>query len=129
VVILHAFLALVSGFVVTLALATALTALITRMVPSWVEAEDKLQPGYAIVNLGSAFLSAAAGGCVTAWAAAANPLIHVLALALVLLALSALSVLQSRGKQPVWYQLMLVAITPIGVLAGGLVRLRVLGIL
>jgi len=40
-----------------------------------------------------------------------------------------LSALQSRGKQPVWYQLALVAITPIGVLAGGLVRLRVLGIL
>jgi len=46
----------------------------------------------------------------------------VLALALVVLALSALSALQSRGKQPVWYQLALVAITPIGVLAGGLVR-------
>jgi len=129
VVILRAFLALVSGFSVTLALVTTLTALIARMVPSWAEAEGKLQPGYAVVNLGSAFLSAAAGGYVTAWAAAANPLIHVLALALVLLALSALSVLQSRGKHPVWYQLMLVAITPIGVLAGGLVRLRVLGIL
>lgn len=127
--ILRAFLALVSGFAVTLALVTTLTALITRMVPSWAGAEGKLQPGYAIVNLGSAFLSAAAGGYVTAWAAAANPLIHVLALALVLLALSALSVLQSRSKQPVWYQLMMVAITPIGVLAGGLVRLRVLGIL
>jgi hypothetical protein len=81
------------------------------------------------VNLGSAFLFAAAGGYVTAWAAVANPLVHVLALALVVLALSALSALQSRGKQSVWYQLALVAITPIGVLAGGLVRLRVLGIL
>jgi hypothetical protein len=143
VVILHAFLALASGFAVALALVTTLTALIARLVPSWAETESKPQPelpgddlrsqkrgpGYAIVNLGSAFLSAAAGGYVTAWAAAANPLIHVLALALVLLALSALSVLQSRGKQPVWYALALVAISPIGVLAGGLVRLRVLGIL
>ena len=140
-VILHAFLALASGFAVTLALVTTLTALITRLVPSWAKTESKPQPGfpavdlrpqprgpgYAFVNLGSAFLSAAAGGYVTAWAAAANPLIHVLAL--VVLALSALSALQSRGKQPVWYQLALVAITPIGVLAGGLVRLRVLGIL
>ena len=142
-VILHAFLALVSGFAVTLALVTTLTALITRLVPSWAKTESKPQPGfpavdlrsqpwgsgYAFVNLGSALLSAAAGGYVTAWATAANPLIHVLALALVVLALSALSALQSRGKQPVWYQLALVAITPIGVLAGGLVRLRVLGIL
>jgi hypothetical protein len=66
---------------------------------------------------------------VTAWAAAANPLIHVLALGMVVLALAALSVLQSRGKQPIWYALTLVAISPIGVLAGGLVRMRVLGIL
>jgi len=143
VVILHAFLALASGFAVTLALVTSLSALIGRMVPSWAESESKPEqglpaddlrsrprgPGYAIVNLGSVFLSAEAGGYVTAWAAAANPLIHVLALALVLLALSALSVLQSRGKQPVWYALALVAISPIGVFAGGLVRLRVLGIL
>ena len=141
--ILHAFLALASGFAVTLTVVTILTALIMRLVPSWAETETKPQSGfpaddlrsqrrgsgYAIVNLGSAFLSAAAGGYVTAWAAAANPLIHVLALALVVLALSALSVLQERGKHPVWYQLALVAITPVGVLAGGLVRLRVLGIL
>ena len=141
--ILHAFLALASGFAVTLALVTTLTALITRLVPSWAETESKPQPGfpavdlrpqprgpgYAFVNLGSAFLSAAAGGYVTAWAAAANPLIHVLALGIVVLALSALSAMQSRGKQPVSYQLALVAISPLGVLAGGLVRLRVLGIL
>jgi hypothetical protein len=38
-------------------------------------------------------------------------------------------VLQSKGEQPIWYQLTLVALTPLGVLAGGLVRLRVLGIL
>jgi hypothetical protein len=43
--------------------------------------------------------------------------------------MAALSALQSRGKQPVWYQLALVAISPLGVLAGGLVRMRVLGIL
>jgi hypothetical protein len=53
----------------------------------------------------------------------------VLALALIVLLLAALSAMQSRGMQPIWYQLMLVAITPLGVLAGGLVRLRVLGIL
>ncbi|MGB9406048.1 MAG: hypothetical protein WCA89_00830 [Terracidiphilus sp.] len=128
-VILHAFLALVAGFAVILALVTTLTALITRMVPSWAGAQGKPQPGYVFVNLGSALLSAAAGGYVTAWAAVANPLIHVLALGIVVLALAALSALQSRGKQPIWYQLALVAISPIGVLAGGLVRLRVLGIL
>jgi NADH:ubiquinone oxidoreductase subunit 6 (subunit J) len=121
--------ALLAGFAVMALLVIVITALLTRLVPSWTGAEGKPQPGYVVVNLGYSFLAAAAGGYVTAWAAAANPLIHVLALALVVLLLAALSALQSRGKQPIWYQLALVAISPIGVLAGGLVRLRVLGIL
>jgi hypothetical protein len=129
VVILHAFLALVAGFAVMALLVIVLTALLTRLVPSWVATDGKPQPGYVFVNLGYSFLAAAAGGYVTAWAAAVNPMVHVLALGIVVLALSALSAMQQRGKQPVWYQLALVAISPLGVLAGGLVRLRVLGIL
>jgi hypothetical protein len=129
VVILHAFIALTAGFAVMALLVIAMTALLTRMVPSWTGAEGRPQPGYVFVNLGYSFLAAAAGGYVTAWVAAANPLIHVLALGLVVLALAALSALQSRGKQPIWYQLALVAISPFGVLAGGLARLRMLGIL
>jgi hypothetical protein len=128
-VILHAFLALAAGFATMALLVIVLTALLTRMVPSWTGAEGKLPPGYAFVNLGNSFLAAAAGGYVTAWTAVANPLIHVLALGIVVLALAALSVLQLRGKQPVWYALALVAISPVGVLAGGLVWLRVVGIL
>ena len=128
-VILHAFLALAAGFATMVLLVIGLTALLARLVPSWTDAEGKLQSGYAFVNLGYSFLAAAAGGYVTAWAAAANPLIHVLALGIVVLALTALSALQLRGKQPVWYALALVAISPVGVLAGGLVRLRVVGIL
>jgi len=50
-------------------------------------------------------------------------------LGIVVLAMAALSAMQSRGKQPIWYALALVGIMPLGVLAGGLVRLRVLGIL
>jgi hypothetical protein len=129
VVILHAFLALASGFAVMAVLVIAMTALLKRTVPSWSDTVVKLPADYVVVNLGFAFLAAAAGGYVTAWEAAANPLIHVLALALIVLALAALSALQLRGKQPIWYQLALVAVSPIGVLAGGLMRLRVLGIL
>jgi hypothetical protein len=128
-VILRAFLALAAGFATMALLVIVMTALLMRMVPSWTGAEGKPQPGYAFVNLGYSFLAAAAGGYVTAWAAAANPLIHVLALGMVVLALAALSALQSRGKQPIWYALTLVAISPMGVLAGGLVWLRVVGIL
>jgi hypothetical protein len=130
-VVLHAFVALAAGFIVLAALSLALSALVTRMVPSWSNAKGLIEcgPGYAFVNLGSAFLSAAAGGYGTAWVAAANPLVHVLALGLAVLALAALSTFKSRGKAPIWFQLAQVAISPLGVLAGGLVRLRVLGML
>jgi hypothetical protein len=129
VVTLHAFLALAAGFLTMAILVAVLTALLVRLTPSWVGEEGNPQPGYIFVNLGYSFLAAAAGGYVTAWLAVANPLFHVLALAIIVLALAALSALQAKGKQPVWYQLTLVAMTPIGVLAGGLVRLRVMGIL
>ena len=128
-VILHAFLALVAGFATMAVLVAAATALLARLTPSWAGAGGKPAPGYIFVNLGYSFLAAAAGGYVTAWLAAANPLIHVLALGIVVLALAGLSAMQSRGLQPIWYQLTLVAVTPLGVLAGGLTRLRILGIL
>jgi len=128
-VTLHAFLVLAAGFITMAILVAGLTALLTWLTPSWVSEQGKPQPGYISVNLGYSFLAAAAGGYVTALLATANPLYHVLALGIIVLALAALSALQSKGKQPIWYQLTLLALTPIGVLAGGLVRLRVMGIL
>lgn len=128
-VTLHAFLALAAGFVTMTLLVLALTALLAKLTPSWVAEQGKPKPGYIFVNLGYSFLAAAAGGYVTALLAAANPLYHVLALGIIVLALAALSALQAKGRQPIGYQLTMVALTPLGVLAGGLVRLRVMGIL
>lgn len=128
-VVLHAFLALVGGFATTAALVAVITALLQKLAPVWVGETGNPGFGYVFVNLGYPFLAAAAGGYVTAWIASHNPLVHVLALAITVLLLAALSALEQRGKQPVWYMLALVAITPLGVLAGGLVRLRVLGVL
>lgn len=134
-VIAHAFLALLAGFVAMAAIAAAVTFLLARLVPAWSGAQSRPRPGYVFVNLGYSFLAAAAGGYVTAFvasskqAAAANPLVLVLALALVVLLISALSAMQSRGKLPVWYLLAAVATAPLGVLVGGLLRLRALGIL
>jgi hypothetical protein len=125
-VVLHAFLALLAGFATIALLLAVFTALLKTLTPSW---SSETLPSYMFVNLGSSFLAAAAGGYVTAWIAQHNPLVHVLALAITVLALAALSALQQRGQQPISYILALVALTPIGVLAGGLVRLRVLGIL
>jgi len=127
-VTLRAFLALASGFATIILLVAAETALLGKLAPSWARAEGRPAPDYVFVHLASSFLAAAAGGYVTA-VAAANPLLFVLVLALVVLLLGALSSLQARGKQPVWFQLALVAIAPLGVLAGGLLRLRVMGIL
>lgn len=128
-VILRAFLALLAGFATMAILVMAVTALLQKLTPDWVGEQGKPKPAYMFVNLGFSFLAAAAGGYVTAWAAHANPLIHALALAITVLLLSAMSAVQQRGKQPVGYMLALVALSPLGVLAGGLVRLRVLGIL
>jgi hypothetical protein len=128
-VIVHAFLSLLAGFATIAMLTMVMAALLNRFAPEWASAEGKPQPGYAFVNLGYSFLAAAAGGFVTAWSSVANPLIHVLVLGIVVLAMAALSALQARGKQPIWYALTLLALMPLGVLAGGLVRLRVLGIL
>jgi hypothetical protein len=129
VVIAHVFFALLCGFLVIAALMAAVTVLLKWLTPSWAADEGRPSAGYAIVNLGTSFLAASAGGYVTAWMAAANPLYPVLTLGIVVLALAALSALQAKGKRAIAYELTLVALTPVGVLAGGLVRLRVLGIL
>ena len=69
------------------------------------------------------------GGYVTAWIAQGNVLAYIAALALIVLLLAALSALQLRGQQPIWYQLLLVAVMPVGVLLGELLRLRIAGLL
>jgi hypothetical protein len=116
---LHAFLALLAGFATMAILVILITAVLGRLTPGWMGEEGKPRPGYAFVNLGYSFLAAAAGGYVTAWASPENPLIHALVLGIVVLAMSALSALQSKGKQPVWYALTLLALMPLGVLGGG----------
>lgn len=128
-VILHGFFALLAGFAVMAVLLIAVTALLTFFVPEWVRTEGRPGPGAAFVTLGYSFLAAAAGGYVTARIAAASPLVYILALALAVLVLAALSALQARGRQPIWYQLLLAVISPLGVVAGGLICLRVLGVL
>lgn len=128
-VMLHAFLALAAGFAAVMLVELGLRGLLKWLSPSLAGTPPRPGVSYTLVNLGASFLAGAAGGYITAWVGFANPLIHVLALAIIILALAALSALQNRGLQPIWYQLAQVAISPIGVLAGGLIRLRVLGIL
>ncbi len=127
-IILRTFLTLGAGFATTaviLALATTLA--------HWTQKQKSLKNGEATAgkiawNLGTTLVAAAAGGYVTATAALLNPLIHALVLALIVLLLSALSALQARGEYPVWVALLMVALPPCAVVAGGLLRLKQLGI-
>jgi hypothetical protein len=128
-VMLHTFLALLAGFATMAIVVALMTALLVRTVPEWVGQQGSPKPGYTFVNLGYSFLAAAAGGYITAWLASGNPLVLILVLAIIVLAMGGLSALQSRGKQPIWYALALLVLMPLGVMAGGLVRLRILGIL
>ena len=90
-VALHAFLALLAGFVTMAVLIAVITALLQKFTPGWIGEQRNPKPGYAFVNLGYSFLAASAGGYVTAWIAEHNPLIHVLALAITVLLLAAIS--------------------------------------
>jgi len=129
VVIVHAFLALLAGFATMAIVVIAVTALLKRFAPEWVGVEGRPRPAYVFINLGYSFFAAAAGGCITAWASGESPLSYVLMLAIIVLVLGAISALQARGRQPAWYQVALLIISPLGVLAGGLLRLRMIGIL
>ena len=105
------------------------TMLLARLTPSWAGLTGPPKRGYIFAVLGYSYLSTAAGGYVTAWIASVHPLEHVLMLGIVVLLLSGISAMVSKSQQPTLYQIALVAIMPLGVLAGGILRLRVLGIL
>ena len=126
---MRAFAALVAGFATATLFAIAMTALLKRFAPDWASAKAAMRPGPVFVNLGFSLMSGAAGGYVTAWAAVGNPLPDVLVLGIVLLLLAGLNTLQSREERPLKYQVALIVLAPLGVVAGGLVRLRVTGLL
>lgn len=127
-VVLHAFEALFAGFAVIALLSLALTVLLRRLAPDWAGLTSRLSASYVFANLGLSLLGAAAGGYVTAWMSD-NPLPYVFALGIVVLVLAGLSALQERGKRPIVYVIASIAIAPLGVVIGGLVRLRALGVL
>lgn len=126
---MRAFAALLAGFIATTLLALALTAALKRFTPDWTGATQRPAFSYKFVSLGSSFLAGAAGGYITAWTAIGNPLLYVLVLGIVVLAFAALNALAMRDEQPARLQIALVAVAPIGVVAGGLTWLRVSGYL
>lgn len=126
--IVWAFLSIAGGFVTMAALIGLATFLLNRLVPEWTTQGAKSRRSYLLVNIGYSMVAGLVGGYVATWIAHENQLVHLLALALVVLFLGALSALQMRGRQPLFYQLLVTALTPVAVVAGGLLRLRLLGL-
>lgn len=127
-VILRGVWALLAGFAVMTALVFALTLLLAKKAPAFVGEAGKPRPPYIAVNVIYSFLAAAAGGYVAAWIARTDLLRIVLVLAVIVLVISAISAIEGRGRQPLAYQIVLIVITPLGVVAGGLLRLMMLGL-
>jgi hypothetical protein len=127
--ILRSFLALIAGFLTMALIVGVITAALAKRAPNWVGNSGNPNTSYIIVNLGYSLIAAIAGGFVTAWIAQAwiasgRPIIHVLVLSIIVLLMGGLSALQQRGLQPIWYQLLLMAMMPMGVFLGGLLRLK-----
>lgn len=127
--VLKSFLALLAGFATMALLVALITGILIKRFPGWVGTPGRPGASYVTVNLIYSFFAAAGGGYVTAWMGSQNPLRTVLTLAIVVLALGALSALQARGKQPAWYQIALIILSTFGVMAGGLLRLKLTGLL
>lgn len=106
-----------------------LTLALQRFAPGWVGDQRQPKPGFVAVNLAYSFAAAVAGGYITARLSPTNPLLAALALAIVVLVIGAISILQTRDQQPVWYQIALLVLSALGVFAGGLLLLKLWGLL
>lgn len=125
--IAHSFLAILAGFITVIGMMGIATALLKRFAPELTR-EDAPQDLFIMaVHVGIGLCSGLAGGYITARYTHGNPLVHALVLAIAVLLMSALSALQMKGKQPIYYLLILSIIPSLAVLAGGVLRLRQLG--
>jgi hypothetical protein len=123
------FIAILAGFVTMAVLVMVTTGVLTKAAPGFVSEGERPRLPYMVFNLGFSAAYAMLGGWVTARLVpvARNPLTHSLMLAIIVLVLGALNAIQFRGKQPAGYQIVLTALSPLAVLAGGLLRMHQLG--
>jgi hypothetical protein len=126
--IARSFLAILAGFIAIVGLMGIATALLKRFAPDLTRDDAPRDPFILAVNVGIGLVCGLLGGYVTARYAQGNPLVHAFMLALVVLLLGAISALQMKGKQPVYYLMVQTIIPPLAVLSGGLLRLRQMGL-
>ncbi|HZS08666.1 MAG TPA: hypothetical protein VFD58_27780 [Blastocatellia bacterium] len=126
---LRSVLSVAAGFmvmVITVVIGTALTA---RIMLGDAGSNTIQQPpnSYLVASLVVSAAAAVLGGWVTGLIAGREPLIHAGALSILLLVMSAVSVLLTRGTpeaaaQPSWYPWVVTVLGAAGVLLGGVLR-------
>lgn len=124
----HSFLAILAGFITIVGLMGIATVLFKRIAPNLTRDDAPPDPIAMTVNVGIGLVCSVLGGYVTARFAQGSLLAHALMLALAVLLLGALSALQMKGKQPIFYLLIQAIIPPLAVLCGALLRLHQLGL-
>ena len=123
------FVAMLAGFTITAGLTSAVSVLLPKLVPAWAGRDGSPRRPLLVAYVGVSFVAASVGGYVAALIAADYPLATALALGIVTLVLGGVGTLQSGEKYPLWYLILLLIVTPIGVVAGGLIRMKALGAL
>jgi hypothetical protein len=127
--IAHSFLAILAGFVIIVGLTGIATLFLRQMMPSLARIGTKPDAFAMIVNIGLGLIFSMLGGYVTARYSRGNPIAHAFMLAIVVLLLGAISAVQMKSKQPVYYLILSAVIPPLSVLAGGLLWLHQTGVL
>jgi len=124
----HSFLAILAGFIAVIGFTGIATALLKRFAPDLMRDHAKPDPLAMAIHVGLNLAFSLLGGYVTARFAQSKPLVHALMLAIVVLLLSAISAVQMKDRQPIYYLLILTAVPPLAVLAGGILRLHQIGL-
>ena len=112
---LRSVVSVVAGFVVFYALQGACSWAASRLFD---RNFDVPTSGYLLVALAYTFLSALIGGYVTARLAPGAPLLHGIAMAVLMLPLMAMNLKKGYGGQETWFVLVRSAVTPLFAVAG-----------
>ena len=121
-------LAVVAGFLVMAVIVMIGTAVAARVILRQplstirTGSSEPLPLEYLAANLSASAIAALCGGFLTAAIAGRSPLAHGLALAVVIVLMSILSMKQAGASQPRWYQLTLATAMPALALTGAFIR-------
>jgi hypothetical protein len=124
-------LAVLAGFVVMTVIVIVSTVVLARgMTPPAIGRGGGMPrpgSGYLMANLGCSALAALVGGYLTASMAESAPVLHGVALAVLMIFMSALSMRQSMGTQPRWYAVVLMTVMPAIAVGGSVLQALLAG--